>query len=229
VKVYSFSFPCVGANRGYNKCSEVDKIEFYTDQLSLLCAEVAQLQERYFSLTDDHVEGVHETPIFLTDTIGTFHNYDRRSSHGSSTGLPNSIVSGDDVPIDVHTPLVISDLFRQQNLASGAQKVRSAAYDAGLAAQNALESVVKDAKETISHHLKSSATGFVTFKTRRAQVSAAQVPILSQRYPAVTASAAPAPSDIIWENITATPKQTENVAYLTSIFYYTGIYLCRSF
>lgn len=30
-----------------------------------------------------------------------------------------------------------------------------------------------------------SATGFVTFKTRRAQVTAAQMPVLSQQYPKV--------------------------------------------
>jgi hypothetical protein len=62
----------------------------------------------------------------------------------------------------------------------------------------------------------------VTFKTRRAQVSAAQVPIISQQYPKVTAAPAPAPSDIIWANMSATPDHTENVAYLTSMFYFTG-------
>lgn len=43
------------------------------------------------------------------------------------------------------------------------------------------------------HHIKehigsnfASATGFVTFKTRRAMVSAAQVPVLSQQYPKVS-------------------------------------------
>jgi len=33
--------------------------------------------------------------------------------------------------------------------------------------------------------LTASATGFVTFKTRRAQVTAAQMPVLSQQYPKV--------------------------------------------
>jgi hypothetical protein len=64
--------------------------------------------------------------------------------------------------------------------------------------------------------------GFVTFKTRRAQVSAAQVPVISQQYPKVTALPAPAPSDIIWSNVSATPEHTENVAYATSMMYYTG-------
>jgi hypothetical protein len=62
----------------------------------------------------------------------------------------------------------------------------------------------------------------VTFKTRRAQVSAAQVPVISQQYPKVTALPAPAPSDIIWANVSATPEHTENVAYATSMMYYTG-------
>lgn len=43
---------------------------------------------------------------------------------------------------------------------------------------------------SIKDHIDSSfasATGFVTFKTRRAMVSAAQVPVLSQQYPKVSA------------------------------------------
>ena len=56
-------------------------------------------------------------------------------------------------------------------------------------------------------------------------MSAAQVPIISQRYPKVKAIPAPAPSDIIWANMSASPEHTENVAYLSSIFYYSGMCL----
>jgi hypothetical protein len=48
------------------------------------------------------------------------------------------------------------------------------------------------------------------------------VPIISQQYPKVIAAPAPAPSDIIWANMSATPDHTENVAYVTSMFYFTG-------
>lgn len=41
----------------------------------------------------------------------------------------------------------------------------------------------------------------------------------------VTVSPAPAPSDIIWANVSVTTEHTENTAYLTSIFYYTGTVL----
>jgi len=44
--------------------------------------------------------------------------------------------------------------------------------------------VVSSIKDHIDSNF-ASATGFVTFKTRRAMVSAAQVPVLSQQYPKV--------------------------------------------
>ena len=53
------------------------------------------------------------------------------------------------------------------------------------------------------------------------------MPIISQQFPKVTAFAAPAPSDIIWENMSVSPEHTENVAYVSSIFYYTGESLCE--
>ena len=71
-------------------------------------------------------------------------------------------------------------------------------------------------------HIIYDIIGFITFKTRRAQVTAAQIPILSQKYPTVTAISAPARSDIIWDNMSISTIHTENAAYLTAIFYYTG-------
>lgn len=71
-------------------------------------------------------------------------------------------------------------------------------------------------------HIIYNIIGFITFKSRRAQVTAAQIPILSQKYPTVTAISAPARSDIIWDNMSISTIHTENAAYLTAIFYYTG-------
>jgi hypothetical protein len=69
-----------------------------------------------------------------------------------------------------------------------------------------------------------SATGFVTFRTRRAQVSAVRMPILSDQYPRMIAVPAPAPNDVIWSNMSAPQHHTEDVAYFTSAAYYCGLF-----
>lgn len=102
------------------------------------------------------------------------------------------------------------------------------AAKAGLGASMKVATFITDIKDNLASNL-ASATGFVTFKTRRAQVSASQVPVISQQYPKVTATAAPAPSDIIWENMSASPEHTENVAYVSATFYYTGDLFLWSF
>jgi hypothetical protein len=98
-----------------------------------------------------------------------------------------------------------------------------ATFQLASAASQRVTTLASSLKDNLTAHL-ASATGFITFKTRRAQVSAAQVPILSQQYPKVLASQAPAPSDIIWANMSVTTEHTENVAYATSIFYYIGTF-----
>jgi hypothetical protein len=77
-------------------------------------------------------------------------------------------------------------------------------------------------KEKITSHMISS-TGFVTFSSRRAQAIASQVPHLSEEYVGLKATPAPAPSDIIWNNASASTDHTEQMSFLTSILYYAGL------
>lgn len=68
-----------------------------------------------------------------------------------------------------------------------------------------------------------SATGFVTFRSRRAQAVAAQIPALSKDFPQLKAIPAPAHKDIIWQNMSASTEHTESVSFFTSMMYYAGL------
>eukprot|EP01032_Pedospumella_encystans_P011175 gene11175-13013_t len=101
-------------------------------------------------------------------------------------------------------------------------KITKAGAKVGAKAGAKVAQVVVDISEKVTSSY-ASATGFVTFKTRRAQVTAAQMPVLSQQYPKVTVTPAPAPSDVIWTNVSVTTSYTDNAAYLSAAFYYTGL------
>lgn len=63
------------------------------------------------------------------------------------------------------------------------------------------------------------------FIARRAQCSASQVSIISQQYPMLSTCDAPAPTDIIWSNLTTSTEYTENICYTTSAALYGGLFL----
>eukprot|EP00981_Chlorochromonas_danica_P011965 scaffold4358_cov177-Ochromonas_danica.AAC.19 len=84
-------------------------------------------------------------------------------------------------------------------------------------------SLLCDVKMLNNSKEKVTGTGFVTFKSRRAQVVACQVPILSERFPNVTAQPAPTPEDILWLNIGTAPAYTKNAEYATSVFFNSGL------
>ena len=66
-------------------------------------------------------------------------------------------------------------------------------------------------------------TGFVTFKSRRAQAAACQVAIVSRKYPELKVFRAPDPEDIIWDNVTTSKKYIDQTTSAVSVVYYTGI------
>lgn len=68
-----------------------------------------------------------------------------------------------------------------------------------------------------------SGTGFVTFKTRRAQATATQVTRLSQKYSRMKAFPAPEPNDIVWSNITVPLRYIEESMNVTHAMYLAGI------
>jgi hypothetical protein len=73
-----------------------------------------------------------------------------------------------------------------------------------------------------------TSTGFVTFKTRRAQAVACQIAVISAAYPKMIVSPAPEPNEILWKNIGVTPARSENMAYFTSLGFYYGLFFWGS-
>lgn len=65
-----------------------------------------------------------------------------------------------------------------------------------------------------------STTGFVTFKTRKAQLTAVKTSILLEQYPLMTVVAAPPPGDVIWANISASKQATEQAMVFSAGAYY---------
>ena len=92
-----------------------------------------------------------------------------------------------------------------------------------VAATEASIRVLHDIKDNILSRVV-SATGFVTFSTRRAQVSASQVPIISHQFPGIITGDAPQPTDIIWNNLTVSTEYTEHICYATSAALCTGLF-----
>ncbi|CAM9090535.1 unnamed protein product, partial [Ectocarpus fasciculatus] len=68
-----------------------------------------------------------------------------------------------------------------------------------------------------------SGTGFVTFKTRKTQICACQLPVLSEANPDVTVIPAPAPNDVVWKNIATKPSYIEDVSSIVHTVYYLGL------
>jgi len=66
-------------------------------------------------------------------------------------------------------------------------------------------------------------TGFVTFKSRKTQICACQLPVLSEAHPEVIVVPAPAPSDVVWKNIATQVSYTEAVSSVTTAVYYMGL------
>jgi hypothetical protein len=68
-----------------------------------------------------------------------------------------------------------------------------------------------------------TSTGFITFRSRRNQATACQVPVLSEEYEAIIVSPAPQPNDIIWRNIGSTSDFVYRSKTITTFFYTLGV------
>jgi hypothetical protein len=71
-------------------------------------------------------------------------------------------------------------------------------------------------------HKNVSKTGMVSFKTRKCQVVACGMPILSGKFPYMRLQAAPTPTDIIWENITVDVNEIQKTRNIVSIILTAG-------
>lgn len=82
--------------------------------------------------------------------------------------------------------------------------------------------IIADVRDRIKAHFIST-TGFVTFRSRRAHITAVKTAILLEQYPYMTALQAPPPIDVIWSNICASTMVTEETAFFSAGAYYGSL------
>jgi hypothetical protein len=98
--------------------------------------------------------------------------------------------------------------------------------EAQKATDKADKKLAKDEKRVLPPVIRKSdvcGTGFVTFKSRRTQISACQLPVLAEHHTGVVVIPAPAPSDLLWANISTEPKSIEVISSYTGIMYKAGL------
>ena len=83
------------------------------------------------------------------------------------------------------------------------QRLARRATTGTVATGRRVSTLLADVTDRINAHFLST-TGFVTFKSRRAHITAVKTSILFERFPTMTAQQAPAPIDVIWANMSGT-------------------------
>ncbi|KAJ1403924.1 late exocytosis, associated with Golgi transport-domain-containing protein [Ochromonadaceae sp. CCMP2298] len=68
-----------------------------------------------------------------------------------------------------------------------------------------------------------SQCGFVTFSTRRAQITATRLGMFSESHPHLRVLPAPSPSDILWENQSVSPERVQGMALITGGAFYFAL------
>eukprot|EP01034_Spumella_vulgaris_P024035 gene24035-30331_t len=191
---------------------KVDAITFLTDQIAILNGEVEAMQAVAVAAEDEEASegglsrstsasGIDKkVNVFTTDVESNSRTTFKKSP--SSNGMKERLL--DNYSLSDQTAVT------KQAFVTSSKKVLAFAGDI---------------KDTILNNAKivPTATGFVTFRSLRAQVIASQMNVISERYPKVTILVAPAPEDIIWTNIGTAPEYTENIEYTTSIFFSSGL------
>ena len=89
---------------------------------------------------------------------------------------------------------------------------------------NAEVGLIEDQARSVEHRSSVSSTGFITFLSLRS-FRAAQQPLLFHDYPRLFVTAAPTPTDIIWENISIPALAVETISALVKVYYYAGVFL----
>lgn len=171
---------------------KVDAMEFLSDQIAVLSAEIMELQlEAKLAEAGEETRFTRANPTWLRIT--------------DNLRLTDAMKAAEDMKA----------LEMLKKVSSAAPKIPGEL-------DTKLISAITDLHGTISSRLI-SATGFVTFRSKRTQAVAIGLPSLSAAHPDMQVTPAPAPTDIIWENLSASTEHTEAMAYMTSAFYYTGL------
>jgi hypothetical protein len=194
----------------------VDAIDYLSDQISIRSAEIAELQlEAKLTETGANV-GELQRAASMMAAAERGSMVSRDSAPSRLSGSPELSTASSISYARFTEDSIAVELLPAATTPSGKRALLPGEIDQKLL--NALSSI----KGTITSHLI-SATGFVTFRSKCVQAVAVGLPGLSAEFPELQVNAAPAPSDIIWSNLSASTEHTEAMAYLTSYLYYTGL------
>jgi calcium permeable stress-gated cation channel len=125
------------------------------------------------------------------------------------------------------------ELVKSNGLVSGLKKQAKSVdkeaagvkYEEPVEGEVAEADIEKEAEVTATHFTAKSlsGTGFVTFTSLRAQASAYQVAVLSDKYPRLKAFPADAPQNIIWNNVFVRYDQVRYSLSIAHAAYYVGL------
>ena len=102
-------------------------------------------------------------------------------------------------------------------------KQQAQALTEGLSPLPSKKTETADGDDAQKPTLALTGTGFVTFRSKKTQAVATQVPPLTGRYPSLRASLAPAPRNILWQNVGASLSYIRSAALFTKAVLYTGL------
>lgn len=181
---------------------EVDSISFLTKRLQKLCSRTAKLQ-RVITDLGEPPGGMPDSPVAVLAPPVDVENHGSADTSGHR-GSQDSDTSDDESDAGSETGIQMKTMY---NPLQGPLNLRKFSH------------LLEDVKTGISE-LFVSTTGFVTFKTRKAQITAVRTSILLEQYPYMTALQAPPPVDVIWANISASTRATEETAVFSAGAYY---------
>jgi len=197
--------------RRYSSGHEVDSITYLTRRLHKLCSRTARLQ-RAIIIDQHEPEEMPESPRPVVPPTDPIIDADPRVERSSPTYSEDSDESDDEGDPEGIEGIEMNPVYNPLTSTSAPSSPKKRKFS----------DVLMDVRNRISEHFIST-TGFVTFKTRRATITAVKTTILLEQYPYMTAAQAPPPVDVIWENLSASTMVTEETAFFSAGLYYGSL------
>ncbi len=202
----------------------VDAIDYLSDQIAILSEEISIMQLEALKAEEElnkDTSSSIRTSINMAETDDYFELVEAAGSKQPPANAERRRSSTARRSTDAILPIEVNPMLLKNTIKEASMKLRDSIQDIKNI-DKALLNTLQDYKEKITKKMI-SATGFITFKSRRTQAIASQLPFLSEDYPLIKVIAAPPPTDIIWDNMSASTDHIESISFLTTIMYYTGL------
>ena len=202
----------------YRLEKEVDSISFLSKRLETLCSRVEQLQRAVTEYNELQPHAKSPRSSAATASAAAL-----SPAAATSTGQALKETQEDflaSAPQRDSQDSTHSEDDIELTRASSASQLLTYNPLQGALALRRFSSILHDVRNGLSAHFLST-TGFVTFHTRKAQLTAVRTSILLERHPLMTVVQAPPPGDVIWGNISASTRATEETAVFSAGLYYS--------